>query len=895
MKKLLFISILCPVLALAGVAPVLMNPYTTNTTDAADSRVIALSTGTNSITWIDPLGKGKNTNYAFSIDATGTNDNSTQIGKGASGTNYGIAIGNNSTGNDHGVAIGRESNGTNYGTAIGPASTGPNYGTAIGPASSTTDGSVAIGFSSTASGPHNISVGQRAYTYGTNCVSIGDDCIVQGTNNTNAQPTPLNNCISIGRPVAGMGTPTAVATNSGVWFMGNRVFDENGFLVSGSQPKAIINNVTIKGSGNVITNGSSNTNLVNDAGYLTISDPASIATATNAQFASESAHATNSDLATYSTSSGYATNSGSANTAGYSDSSGYATNANHATHADSADYVTYITNKISYTTNATYADSAGYATNAAYADSTAYSTNSSTASFASSADQSSYATNAGSASFATISADSTNAQAATYATSSGYSTNAGNATTAGTAAIAINATNAESSGTSTNSLACSGNAATATTATNALTATYATGAGYSTNADSAGFATIAASATNAQLATIAITATNLVNFTNNVQNIIAASVGTSIYAYNTTNIYGTNKYASTNYMYSTNLPVKFSRTYTIVSNSQYLGGVILTNVTSIVAGIECGIYESGISAGSNSRLTNHAELYYSYDNGATLEGDWDSDNREIAIGDTNIYSYTFANPPLQFTNPVWLIRMLKVDSFNNANFMILGGGATPSYLHLTTKPTGGGGGGAGDVTAAGDNSFTGANTFIEKPVTFSGTNTANESANLRVYSGAANLQVLSSNTVATNTFMFYGSGNLSAAGTVTAGGLNILNSINQALAFVNSSNCVVNFASFAGNVTRTYVLSMTNNVTFTMTNATANTDFSWETIQAGTGSYTATINTNYVAGAVKLSPPTFGQLVTHPTGVGARMQWSCHVWSTGTNATVWQLPMTSGL
>ena len=132
-------------------------------------------------------------------------------------------------------------------------------------------------------------------------------------------------------------------------------------------------------------------------------------------------------------------------------------------------------------------------------------------------------------------------------------------------------------------------------------------------------------------------------------------------------------------------------------------------------------------------------------------------------------------------------------------------------------------------------------------------------------------------------------------GSLTANSLIVPNSINQTLAFVDSSNCLVNWASMVGNVNRTYLLSLTNNVTFTLTNATANTDFSWETVQAGAGAFTATLNTNYVAGGVKLSPPTFGQLVTHPTGVGARMLWSVHVWSTGTNATVWQLPMTSGL
>ena len=361
-------------------------------------------------------------------------------------------------------------------------------------------------------------------------------------------------------------------------------------------------------------------------------------------------------------------------------------------------------------------------------------------------------------------------------------------------------------------------------------------------------------------------------FSNAVSGIISSAIGQDIFLYNSTNISGiTNANSSTNYLWSTNIPASFSRSFTLPAVGSYLSGTVYTNVTSILGNIQGLTYVSATANGPGPGGSCHTELYYSTNNGATLLGDWDGNNlTTLTVGGTNSITAIYNNPPMQFNPPAMLFRFVKMDTSSHINVSVLGGTNNLGYLHLMTQATSGSTGGT----------FNTNNPVFTGSITIQGTN-ANNGWQLN----AINNSELDVNGGGAAVVQLFTNGSAFVIGSLTASNLTLSGTLNQVLQYSSVSNVVIN----EGNV-YSFQLPLTNNVVFQpITNAVAGSDFRVDVIQ-GSNPWTVTFNTNYTVGNCQVKPPVFGQIPNMPTNVGAHFVYVFSVLNTGTNAVVSGFP-----
>lgn len=205
------------------------------------------------------------------------------------------------------------------------------------------------------------------------------------------------------------------------------------------------------------------------------------------------------------------------------------------------------------------------------------------------------------------------------------------------------------------------------------------------------------------------TITAVTNIAINTNNIASVEYVNSLLSfggiyYNTTNLHPDN----TNYFafVFNELPTNDNvRTYTVLTNNQYVGSVMTTNsFTTLSAPVSVNSYLTKGAAGS---LTLRAEIYYTYDNGTNLLGDFQGDARSISTG-TNLYTWVVTFPTIMSTNATGfkIVRRLKVVSQTTTPDLTISIGTnTPSHIHLQST---GGATSGGDVYLASNNVMTGA-------------------------------------------------------------------------------------------------------------------------------------------------------------------------------------------
>lgn len=147
--------------------------------------------------------------------------------------------------------------------------------------------------------------------------------------------------------------------------------------------------------------------------------------------------------------------------------------------------------------------------------------------------------------------------------------------------------------------------------------------------------------------------------------------------YNSTNLLPGLVKGAQPYQYLTNLPANlFSRTYTAPNAGDYIGGVGITNLLGISGPVVVSVYLSASGGLGGPSISVHPEIYYSYDDGTNLLGDWECENRTITLGSTNRYDFVISVPSVQFTNPASVYRVFKVGSATGAthpNISLVGG------------------------------------------------------------------------------------------------------------------------------------------------------------------------------------------------------------------------------
>jgi hypothetical protein len=114
----------------------------------------------------------------------------------------------------------------------------------------------------------------------------------------------------------------------------------------------------------------------------------------------------------------------------------------------------------------------------------------------------------------------------------------------------------------------------------------------------------------------------------------------------------------TSFLYQTTPPPAGSRTYSGVTNNQYLGSCIVTNLTGFSSPMHISSFQR-ISSTSGKSLSVKCETYYSIDGGATWLGDWTSESRAMTAI-TSQYDYTVSGVP--YNGACIIKRMFKVTS-----------------------------------------------------------------------------------------------------------------------------------------------------------------------------------------------------------------------------------------
>ena len=156
--------------------------------------------------------------------------------------------------------------------------------------------------------------------------------------------------------------------------------------------------------------------------------------------------------------------------------------------------------------------------------------------------------------------------------------------------------------------------------------------------------------------------------------------------YNSTNLDGTNTYGTTNYVYSATIPPQYFIQYGITNAGQYLNLLVVTNIVSFSGPFVVTEYVKTLTTGGAKVLTCHHEVYYSTNNGATLQGDWSGPSFAVNYdGTTNLIQSVVVVP---FTSPgtnCSVYTMLKIDSVNHVTgVQCFGGTNTPAAITFNT-------------------------------------------------------------------------------------------------------------------------------------------------------------------------------------------------------------------
>ena len=158
------------------------------------------------------------------------------------------------------------------------------------------------------------------------------------------------------------------------------------------------------------------------------------------------------------------------------------------------------------------------------------------------------------------------------------------------------------------------------------------------------------------------------------------------YLYASTNIHPVN----TNfYGFVMDLPnYGFERTYTAVTNNQYIGSQMSTQrFFYVYSPVSVNAY-LGYNTGGGRQVSVKAEIYYTYD-GTNLLGDWDSQAQ--ALGATNLLKqWVVSFPTITATNStgVYIVRKFKVTSqANSPNITFTGGTNSPSHIAFSSPPS----------------------------------------------------------------------------------------------------------------------------------------------------------------------------------------------------------------
>lgn len=158
--------------------------------------------------------------------------------------------------------------------------------------------------------------------------------------------------------------------------------------------------------------------------------------------------------------------------------------------------------------------------------------------------------------------------------------------------------------------------------------------------------------------------------------------------YNSTNVLSGVVNSNTPYQFLTvTQATQFARTYTAPTNNQYMDAVGITNLSTLSGPIVVSAYLAGSGGLGGPSIAVKVEVYYSYDDGVTLLGDWDCQAQTIALNATNRYDFVIPVPYTQFTNFATVYRVFKVTAVTGAtrpNFVVWGGGATPSQISYNT-------------------------------------------------------------------------------------------------------------------------------------------------------------------------------------------------------------------
>lgn len=153
-----------------------------------------------------------------------------------------------------------------------------------------------------------------------------------------------------------------------------------------------------------------------------------------------------------------------------------------------------------------------------------------------------------------------------------------------------------------------------------------------------------------------------------------ANNGTFLYNCPTTNTINTNYFN----LCSTLNP-KFSRTYTGITNNQYLGGLMTEEkYTRINGPAVLNVY---LERTSGTAVSIKPELYFSYTGTDGWFGDFDAQPQAISTG-TNLYTFVIHFPQQVATNTsgIYVRRMLKATSAVNGSLVVHGGTGTPSSV-----------------------------------------------------------------------------------------------------------------------------------------------------------------------------------------------------------------------
>lgn len=165
--------------------------------------------------------------------------------------------------------------------------------------------------------------------------------------------------------------------------------------------------------------------------------------------------------------------------------------------------------------------------------------------------------------------------------------------------------------------------------------------------------------------------------------------------YNSTNLAPGRVYSAQPFLYITNIPFQFSRVYSSLTNNQYVGAVAITNQLTLSGPIVVSAFLGTFGGSANSAISVRPEIYYSYDNGTNLFGDWEAQAQPLDTinggGITNRYDFVIPVPQTTFTAPATVYRVFRVTSVsgtpNKPSLAVCGGTNTPGQISVYQPQT----------------------------------------------------------------------------------------------------------------------------------------------------------------------------------------------------------------